>query len=325
MAKRIFPALGAVPLVAALAAHADYPSVAIGKQRAAVSKIEWEIREAGHPVLGNVRFGYMKTPVETPVGNAKVYSRAYLSCQKGYGKLAIELTNAIGPDDPGGLKSAAEPRLICTRPMTPFDEKLVQEDLLANFSYNKIGDALSRLFRPFPLRECVSIRVVQDVVLPAGWARKTQRIEYDILPYDKELDSVFVTCGEESAYGVAPATRLAAAPKAGATPQPAPAPPRVATTAPPKVPPAPPPKIAAPPAASPAPSVRTDLTWQMARVPWNGKTNMRNGPGLQAAIVVQLDPGAVVLVQKTANDWWKAKTSNGKFEGYIREDRLVFK
>jgi uncharacterized protein YgiM (DUF1202 family) len=64
----------------------------------------------------------------------------------------------------------------------------------------------------------------------------------------------------------------------------------------------------------------------MARANFNGKTNVRAGPTLQSAIVTHLDPGAVVLVQSTGTDWWHAKPSKGSaWEGYIREDRLVFK
>ena len=60
-------------------------------------------------------------------------------------------------------------------PIQPWDEKLVQEELLANWEVSGIGDALARGFRAFPLRECVSIGVVQEVALPQGWARKMCR------------------------------------------------------------------------------------------------------------------------------------------------------
>ena len=85
-----------------LPVHSENPAASLGKQRAASSRLEWEIREAGHPILGNIRFAFLKSPVETPVGNAKVFSRAYLSCQRASRKLAIELTNTSAPsaDDP---------------------------------------------------------------------------------------------------------------------------------------------------------------------------------------------------------------------------------
>ncbi len=44
-----------------------------------------------------------------------------------------------------------------------------------------------------------------------------------------------------------------------------------------------------------------------------------------APIVTQLDPGAVVLVQATDTEWWKARARGGSgFSGYIRQDRLSF-
>ena len=274
--------VGAVCCAAALTAHSQNNTAAVGKQRAAASKLAWEIKEAGHPTLGNIRFAVLRHPVETPVGNAKVYSSAYVSCQKTSGKLAIELTNMTAPSDAGGLRPGAMPRLVCSRLEA---NKLVQEDLLANWDVSEIGDVLTRGFRPFPLRECVSIGVVQDVVLPEGWAQRNARIEFEIPPYNRELDAIFVTCGEVSAYApgtpVAPArTTPAAAPVAGA--------------------------------------------WQEARTIAGGKTNVRAAPNLQSAIVTQLHPGAVVLVHRTGDEWWRAKSSRGAaFEGYVRQDRLV--
>ena len=41
--------------------------------------------------------------------------------------------------------------------------------------------------------------VAQDVALPKGWARESVRVAFDIDPYSRELDSIFVTCGETSA------------------------------------------------------------------------------------------------------------------------------
>ena len=325
-AKRSWLAIVFLPVVlTVLPAHSELPAAPLGKQRAASSRLEWEIREAGHPILGNIRFAFLKSAVETPVGNAKVFSRAYFSCQKASRKFAIELANATAPDDPKGLRPSTEPRLYCNRPIQPWDEKLVQEELLARWEVNDLGDALTQGLRPFPLRECVSIRVVQEVVLPQGWTQKSARVEFEILPYTKELDSIFVTCGELSAY--APA-----APAAAAVPATAPA--RVASAAPPRPAPAPAPvasaapaRTAPAPAPAPAkPATETSAPWQTVRVLSSGKTNVRAGPSLQSATVTQLDPGAVVLVQRTGSEWWRAKPSAGAaFEGYIRQDRLVFK
>ena len=68
-------AIAALALV--LPAEAQDLAATVGKQRAGGSRIEWETRESGHPVLGNIRFAYIKNPVETAVlGNNKIYSRA---------------------------------------------------------------------------------------------------------------------------------------------------------------------------------------------------------------------------------------------------------
>jgi hypothetical protein len=57
----------------------------------------------------------------------------------------------------------------------------------------------------------------------------------------------------------------------------------------------------------------------------SGRTNVRVRPDLSSPVVVQLDPGALVLVQKTPTEWWRAKPRGGAgFSGYIREDRLNF-
>ena len=284
----------------ALPAAAQEYAVALGKQRAAGSKIEWELRDAGHPILGDIRFAYVKNAIETPVGNAKVFSRAYVSCQKQVKRFAIELTNATAPDDPKGLKPASDPRLFCKRPAIPGDTRLVTEPLLASWTINQLGDALTRGFRAFPLRECVAIEVVQEVELPKGWAQRTAKVEFEIAPYQRELDQVFASCGEQAAYAPAPGAAATAPPPAATPPPPA-------TAAP-----------AAAPAATPA--------WRQARVLASGKTNVRGGPRLDSAVVAELAPGTPVLVQKTASEWWRARPASGPpFDGFIRQDRLDFR
>jgi hypothetical protein len=297
-------------LLGAWPAAAQDLAASVGRQRAAISPIEWEIREAGHPALGNIRFAYIKRPVETRVGSHTVYSRAYISCQKDKKSFAIELTNATAPADPGGLKPATDPRLVCQRPVA--EGKLVREEILATWQVNdKIGDALTRGLRAFPLRECAAIAVQQEVALPEGWPQKIARIEFELLPYNFEVDAIFATCGEESAYGPATSRPAVAA-----------APPRVASA------PSPPPSKAAP-APGPAPPEKTAPAqdgWREARVVPTGKTNVRAGPTLQSAIVAELPPGSVVQVQRTTSEWWRARAHRGKaFEGYIRQDRLVFR
>jgi hypothetical protein len=314
-------AIAGALLAWSLAAHSQDLAATLGKQRAASSRVEWEIREAGHPSLGNIRFAYVKRPVETQVGNATVFSRAYLSCQRGVGKLAIELSNAMAPADPGGLRPTTEPRLVCHRP-TGVGDQIVREEILATWIINeKIGDALTQGLRPFPLRECAAIGVVQEVTMPAGSAQKTARLEFELLPYNRELDSIFVTCGEHSAYGAgSPPPAVATTP---------PAAPAVVASAPAPTPKSPPPsQPSSPPPAQPKAAPATDASWRQARAIPTGMTNMRSGPTLQSSIITQLYPGAVVQVQRTAGDWWRARTKTPKgvvVEGYIREDRLVFK
>ena len=304
--------------------------MSMGLQRAITSTTEWEVREAGHPTLGNIRFAYIKRPVETKSGNLTVYSRAYLSCQKDKRSFAIELANAMAPADPGGLKPAADPRLICQRP----DEgKVVNEEILATWEINtKIGDALTRGLRAFPLRECAAITVQQEVFLPEGSSQKTARIEFEILPYDRELDSVFATCGERSAYGPVLSPPVAVASAKPAATQ---APTKLATvstqkTAPKAVAQAPvaQPQVAQPPVAQAvvAQPSAPDEGWREVRTVPSGKTNVRKGPSTQTPIVAELYPGSVVRVQKTENEWYRARPNKGSaFDGFIRQDRLVFK
>jgi hypothetical protein len=297
-------------------AHGQDVAASLGKQRAARSAIEWDIREAGHPGLGNIRYAYIKRPVETRVGNSTVYTRAYFSCQKGTNRFALELSNAVAPADPSGLQPASDPRLVCNRPTGPGNAPITKEELLVVWEVNeKLGDTLARGLRAFALRECAAIGVVQEVVLPSGWAAKTARIEFELLPYSRALDSIFATCGEQSAYAPEPvAPKAAAAAPMPAPAMPAPAAARVATSQP-----------AAPPR-PPAPQAGADTPWRSARVVPTGMTNLRAAPTLQAPIVVQLFPGAVVQIQRTETDWWRVRsqTPNGQtVSGFIREDRLV--
>ena len=298
---------------ALLPAHAEEPSAALGKQRAASSKLTWDTKDSIHRALGQLRSAVLRNPFETTAGNAKVYSRVYFSCEKAGKTFSIELTNGTSLSDPTGLKPGSEPRLFCSRPIQPFDEKLVQEELLAHWEVGKNGEYLSWGLRPFPLRECVSIRVIQELALPEGSAQKSAKVEFDLFPYSRELDSIFASCGEESAYADSPKPPAVAV---ATPPAPAFAPAR----------PVPPPTASLKPAAPATAPVAADAGWQRARTPVNGKTNVRAGPTLQSAIVAELHPGSVVMVQKTGTEWWKARPSSGtQFEGYIREDRLVFK
>jgi hypothetical protein len=285
--------------LAGIPAHSEDLVTSIGKQRAASSPLQWEIREASHPRLGLIRFAFLKSPIATPVGNAKVSSNVYVSCEKGARKIAIELANATSADDPGGLQPKTMPRLVCNTLAAPNDPKVVQDDVTAHWEVSPIGDVLARGLSPFALRECVSIRIVQEVVLPKGWARPSAPVAFEIAPYDRELDSIFATCGEITAYASTP-------PAASVAPV---APPAAA--------------IAHPPL---KPAESAEMAWKQARTTSRGRTNVRASPNLNSAVVIELYPGDIVLVQRTGNEWWRVKSRPGRpaFEGYIRQDRLVF-
>lgn len=338
MMSRSFVIAIAVAGMASLPVHAQDATVTMGKQFAAASPLAWEVQDAAHPTLGKIRFAFVKNLVETPVGNAKVYSRAYVSCDPTRKKIAIELTNTTAPDDPGGLKPKVMPRLVCSRLAKPTDTTPIREELLApRWEASKIGDVLAHSLTAFPLRECVSIEVLQEVELPKGWAKATTPVTFEITPYTKELDEIFTTCGEVSAYAPPP-TAVAKAPEKAAPVAPpkaasapvktAAAPVKPATTPPPPPPPAPAPTPAPTPASTPAPkAAQVPEGFQQARVVASSKTNVRAGPTLQSSVVVTLDPGMPVLAQKAEGDWWHVKTAVGgkAIEGYVRQDRLVFK
>ena len=277
--------------LAATAALADDVGPALGKERAAASRTEWGTRDGVHFKLGNVRSAFTRNPVETQAGDASVYTRATVSCDPGTRRIAIELANAGTPEGAGGLKPAATTVLLCSRPIAPWDAKLVQEELTATWEVDaETGIALARGLRPFPLRECVAIRAEQTLALPGG---KKARVDFEILPYGRELDSVFAACGERSAYAPAQPAPVAA----------------VAQTP--------------PPAAAPV-SPKAESTWRRARVTGSGNTNVRAGPTLQSAIVAQVSAGGAVMVQSTDTEWWRAKATRGAgFVGYIRQDRLA--
>lgn len=286
-------ALATVVLAASVLANAaprsDDRVAAFGKQRAAASGLAWEIRDAGHPLLGPIRFAHTTTPVTTSVGPAKVYSNAYVSCEKKGRTIAIELTNQISPDDPGGLAPATMPRLVCISPAAR-GAGTAQQVFEARWEVNGYGDAMARGLQPAALRACAAIGIVQDVALPAGWARRTLPVAFEITPYSRDLDAIFAACGETSAYTPA----IIAAPKRE------------------------------PPAAAREPA--HPAAWRNARTIAGGATNVRAGPSVHSAVVARLDANAAVLVQPAGGDWWRARSRTGhKFEGYIRVDRLVIK
>ncbi len=275
--------------LAATPAHSQDNAASLGKQRAALSPLRWEIREASHPILGPIRFAFLTTPVTTAVGNASVSSNVYVSCEKNRRRIAIELANATKPDDPGGLKPVSMPRLACQRPDAG---RIVQEALDARWQTNELGDVLARGLAPFPLRECIAIGVQQEVALPDGWTQKSTRIAFEIPPYARELDAIFATCGEKTAYApLAPAAPAASKSRAASAPR----------------------------------AASNGAAWKAARTTSNGITWVRAKPSARAPITAKIYPGDLVLVQEAGEHWWHIKPRKGAaFDGYVRHDRVVF-
>ena len=151
------------------------------------------MREGNHPVLGAVRFAHLKLPVATTVGSHRVYSNAYVSCEAGSRTMAVELSNQVAPDDPGGLRAATMPRLVCKKPRGAGVEQSV---IAARWEFNGIGDAMARGFSPRSLRACSSIGIAEEVVLPQEWGERTASVVFEVVPGDKELDPVFAACGQ---------------------------------------------------------------------------------------------------------------------------------
>ncbi len=291
-------------LLAASPAQSEDAAAAIGKQRAAASPIQWETRELNNPRMGAIKVAVPTGSIVTPAGNRRVASLAFVSCEKAAKRIAIELANASSPDDPGGLRPKAMPHLYCNSPSPKGDMTLVRNELATSWLVNDLGDALTRGFSPNALRRCATIDVVQEVVLPPGWGKESARIELEITPYGKEIDDVFIACGEATAYagGAAP------------TPTPAPAPTTAAT--------APATKMAAAPA---TPAKAAEAPWKPARTTARGRTNVRAAPRLESAVVTMLAAGEIVLVQWNGTEWWKVRPRTGSaYEGYVRQDRLVF-
>ena len=298
-------ALGA----ASMGAHCEEALAAIGKQRAAASALRWNVRDVDHPLMGPIKFAVPKSDITTTVRNQKILSLAYVSCQRSKGTVAIELTNAPASDPAAGLGPVDLPRLVCHAP-GPFGGAPVKSELDASWEISTLGDALARGLSPSELRRCVSIEVLQNVALPGGWGQESQRIAIEIAPYARELDTVFRSCGEATAFALdepLPAAKPA-------TPIPA----SKASAA----------RLPSAPAAAPRidPGARAaEAPWQPARTLLGGKTNVRSAASVASSVVVQLEPGAKILAQRASPDWWKVKPASGAaFAGYIRGDRLIF-
>ena len=303
MRRDLFLAVLCLPLAASMPSHCEDPVASIGKQRAAGSAAEWDVRDVNHPLMGPIKAAVQRRSVVTAAGSNKVLSLAFVSCQKSTGKIAIELANATEGDARGGLGPVDLPRLVCNSPRSPGDGALAKSDVAASWEIGTLGDALARGLSPAALRRCVSIDVLQNVALPAASAVKSQKIAMELTPYGKELDAIFTACGETTAF--APEER------------PAPAPPQVARIEPPL-------KLEPPPKSAQG-DQPGDGEWKRARTIAKGRTNIRVGDNLNSAVVTQLPPGVRILVQETSAEWWKVKSGGrASFSGYIRKDRVVF-
>jgi hypothetical protein len=268
------------------------------------SPLDWDIRDGTHARLGAIRVAVPRTSMKTPVGEQSVSSLVFVSCEKARGRIAIELANATRPDDPGGLQPRKTPLLICNS-RAPMGKGPDRTTLAAEWEISPIGDALARGFAPATFRQCASIDILEEVALPKGWKSDTARIEIELIPYSRELDSVISGC-----------TQVAEAP--------APAPPKFAAAAKAAAPPPPPSKPVAAPQ-PPAPAAPVDDSWKPARATFKGRTNIRSGPTLDSPVVIMLDPGQLILVQRTGGEWWKVRPRSGNaYQGFIRQDRINF-
>jgi len=289
-------------------ASAQTPVAELGKQRAAASSQQWELREAGHPTLGPIVFAILARPVSTPVGAHSISSNVYVSCERTTGKIAIELVNGRRADDPLGLKPKTLPRLTCNT--LDSNGAAISEPLSANWNVNELGDVMARGLWPSSLRACASIGIAENLSLPPEWGRDSARIDIEIAPYSRELDSVFARCGEPAVYS----------PLAAGSVAPAPIAPKAAAPAPNAV--------ARNPVTPRSGAKSTEaLPWSTARTIPEGHTNVRAKADIKSALVIRLDPGDIVLVQKSDADWWHARSrpaARNPFEGYIRRDRLGY-
>jgi hypothetical protein len=174
--------------------------VTIGKQRAAVSAVEWEVRDVNHPRLGPIKFASRKSAVATTVGSETIVSQAYVSCQKSSRKVAFEFSNAFASNPAGGLGPRAWPRITCYSPDPKVAGALAMSELSPKWEVNNLGDALAQGLAAAELRRCVSLDVLQEIALPAGSVQGSQQVLMELLTYGRALDAVFAECGEKTAY-----------------------------------------------------------------------------------------------------------------------------
>lgn len=174
--------------------------VTAGKQRAANARLEWEVRDVSHPRMGAIKVAVPAKAITTAVGSNKIVSLVFVSCETARKTIAIELANAPESDAAAGLRPREMPQLICNMPLAATGYAMRQSERPANWEVTELGDVLARGLSPSDLRRCASLDIVQDVALPRGWTQASQRIVFELTPYAKEVDSIFVACGEATAF-----------------------------------------------------------------------------------------------------------------------------
>src|SRR5258708_8802601 len=229
--KNICRAILCLCCASVLPALSKPPTAPADEQRAG-SVIEWEVREVGHPRMGAIKVAVPRSSIATTVGADKIQSLVFCSCEKALGKIAIELANAPESDGRAGLAPKQMPRLVCYI-------GTAKSELATSWLVSDLGDALARGLSPSALRRCASIEAPQNIALPQGRARATQRCRIELKPSTEAIDSVLTECGATPS----PATSAAATPAPPTPATPAPATPASATPA--KAAPATPAKAAA--------------------------------------------------------------------------------
>lgn len=302
---------------ASIAGAADDPVVALGKQRAAASTARWELRDLRHPQLGSIKVAVWLDASRSDAGRDKIVSSVYLSCARNNGRIAIELVNASVSDPDKGLGPKELPRLTCTGVVG--NGSMRKSEIAALWEINEFGDVLARGLDAARLRQCATIDIAQEVALPPGWPKQGQQVAIQIAPYARELDVVFTTCDEPTAYAAAAEAPPARQPVAKAQEP-------VRTTVEPVKTPEPA-KAPAEPTKAPAEPVKAasaEAPWVPAHAVASGRTNIRASASISSPVVMQIAPGAAILVRNEGGDWWRMKPKSGAGrQGFIRRDRFV--
>ena len=176
--------------------------------------IDWDVRDVEHPVMGAIKVAVPTTGVVTPVNDLRIVSAAFVSCEKGTRRIAIELANSLESNPQGGLMPAEPPRLVCN-PEAVRGAPVRGSEIPVTWKTNELGDGLARGLDPAALSRCGALDIVQVIGLPANAAVKTQRLSMVLMPSGPGVSQVFAACGPPSATP-APATPAPAAPPVAA-------------------------------------------------------------------------------------------------------------